>query len=266
MNYRRVCIAEIREECRETKTFVLDYHIASEPGQFLMVWIPGVSENPISISGSEPCTSITVRRVGDKNGFSHSIFRIKEGDNLWIRGPYGRGFIPFIGKDSGKDYFMVAGGCGAAPLAYLSEMLYMEHGIEPIVLLGAGSEDSLLFRQRFEKCCAELYISTDDGSRGEKGLVTGLIKKHGKGNSKFFICGPEEMMAAAAENAMEFADPADIILSLERYMKCGTGLCGSCDIGGYRVCTDGPVFSYKELEKTDFGKMRRTSSGKRIPI
>lgn len=264
-------IEKIKDEAKDVRTFLLDVRenpIIAAPGEFFMIWLPGVSENPFSISYCwTDGVGITVRKVGDENSFTSKLFELNIGDKLWIRGPYGRSFsIPPIGKDSYyRNRYIVAGGTGAIPLALLSQ--YIGNNKPPIVLLGAKTKDEIIFEDRFRKYSEKLLISTDDGSYGYKGFVTDLFDQiEIEPRSIFHICGPEKMMVVAAEKAAKYVDQEAIQLSLERYMKCGQGVCGSCEVNGYRVCIDGPVFSYSQIRGGDFGKYKRDRSGKKVEI
>lgn len=264
-------INEIKDEAKDVKTFMFDKMSMGIPGEFVMAWLPGVSENPFSISYRGPL-GITVKRVSDENSFTSKLFELKAGDRLWIKGPYGRGFPDFpVGsefEDHPKinDIYLVAGGAGAIPLAFFSQIRSI-FGFSPTVLLGAKTKDEIIFEERFREYSKKLLVSTDDGSYGYKGFVTDLFEQTEiKPNSLFCICGPEKMMKVAAEKAMKYTDADDIFLSLERYMKCGSGPCGSCEINGYRVCTDGPVFPYSQIRGGDFGKYTRTKSGLRVEL
>jgi dihydroorotate dehydrogenase electron transfer subunit len=264
-------IKEIKDEAKDVKTFRFGRMILGLPGEFVMVWLPGVSENPFSISYNNPF-GITAKKVGDEHSFTSNLFKLKVGDRLWVRGHYGRGFpdipvgIEFENHPAINDIYLVAGGTGAIPLAFFSQIKSI-FGFSPTVLLGAKTKDEIIFEERFREYSKKLLVSTDDGSYGYKGLVTDLFDKAEiKPNSLFYICGPEKMMKVAAEKAMQYTDADDIFLSLERYMKCGSGPCGSCEINGYRVCADGPVFLYSQIRGGDFGMYARTKSGTKVKL
>lgn len=259
--YTLYSIADIRDDAKDTKTFVLDKKINARPGNFAMLWLPGIGEKPISISRADPM-ELTVKRFG---AFTTALFGLKEGDNLWIRGPYGNSFLDFVNKDAKK--YIVAGGTGAAPLIFLAENLNGS-GENLKVFLGVRNRESVIFEKRFSSV-SELFIATSDGSYGTQGHATEFFEKQKieNSNSQFFICGPEKMMLEAAKKAMCFTRPENIILSLERYMKCGCGVCGGCELSGLRVCIDGPVFNYKTIMSCgDFGKYKRDKSGKKTEL
>ncbi|MFH0832202.1 MAG: dihydroorotate dehydrogenase electron transfer subunit [Candidatus Aenigmatarchaeota archaeon] len=242
-----VCkIIDVVDEAKNVRTFFLDKKIDAMPGQFVMVWLPGINEKPFSLSYEN---GITVKMLGP---FTKSLFDLHIGDKLWIRGPYGNSFIDFVG-DSKK--YLIAGGTGAAPLAFFAEWL----NEKPTVILGARSKDGLVFADRFRKK-SNLLITTNDGSCGSCGFVTDLVKDD---DAQFFICGPEKMMLACVQ---KIKTPENIILSLERYMKCGCGICGNCELSGLRVCKDGPIFRYSAIVNSDFGRSKRNEIGKMVSV
>ncbi len=192
---------------------------------------------------------------------SNALFELEEGDRLWIKGPYGNGFS--MKKLNSSQVYIVGGGTGIAPLALLAEELETD----VVSFIGAKSANELIFEKRFENI-GETYISTDDGSKGDKGFVTELIKKYAfEKESQAAACGPEKMLYNSSQFLSSQLNPQNIYLSLERYMKCGVGLCGSCECGGYRICVDGPVLSYEQLKRVkDFGNFKKDRTGKKILI
>ena len=224
------------------------------PGQFVMVWIPGVDEIPMSLSHIADVQAITVEKVGEATEALHSM---EEGEKIGIRGPYGNGF-----KIEGSKALFVAGGTGIAPLM----PLIRKYEGEKHVILGARKKELLLFKEEIEEL-AHLHVSTDDGSYGFKGFATELAEKilREENFDIVYTCGPEIMMKKMLEICIEYSIPMQA--SLERYMKCGVGICDSCAINGYHVCKDGPVFSEDILTKMrDFGKWRRNEAGRKIKI
>jgi dihydroorotate dehydrogenase electron transfer subunit len=248
---RTVAIRDIVKETPKIRTFHLSESFRFTPGQFVMVWVPGVDEIPMALSGKN---SISVQEVGDATS---AMFALKEGDLLGIRGPYGQGF-----SVQGM-VLAVAGGIGSAPLLPLA----ME-GHVGVFLLGAGTEKELPFRKALAGKTA-LKIATDDGSEGRRGPVTVLLDKVDlQAFDHICVCGPEPMMRAVLKSLRDegIADRGQF--SLHRYMKCGVGLCGSCaiDPSGLRVCREGPVFRGDQLAGTEFGGYMRDSSGRRRPV
>jgi dihydroorotate dehydrogenase electron transfer subunit len=248
---RAVSIRGIVRETPKIRTFLLSESFGFTPGQFVMVWVPGVDEIPMALSGKN---SLSVQEVGDATS---AMFSLKNGDLLGIRGPYGKGF-----SVEGRG-LAVAGGIGAAPLLPLA----LEGKVEEF-LLGAGTARDLPFLKALAKKTS-LQVATDDGSSGSHGPVTVLLKDvdlHAFGS--ICVCGPEPMMRAVLGRLQEEGIADRGLFSLHRYMKCGIGLCGSCaiDPDGFRVCREGPVIRGDRLIGTEFGAYSRDASGKRRPV
>ena len=255
-----VRIHEIRDETRTVRTFVLDAEVpGAEPGQFVMLWLPGVDEKPISIAHPSPLT-LTVARVGL---FSTALHRCRVGDRVGWRGPYGRGFS--LRED--RPALLVAGGYGAAPLYFLATRA-IERSVPTTVALGAQRADDLIYVDRFRSLGVALILATDDGSEGYKGYITDLVSQltnQPTNQPTIYACGPEPMLVALRRLCRERTIPGQ--LSVERYMKCGFGICGQCALDGYLVCQDGPVFDVEQLDGLrDFGHAHRSATGRRLPI
>lgn len=251
-------VVENRPETRTSKTMLFEQALGASPGQFVMVWVPGVDEFPMSVSYAGDAAGITYKVVGEG---TRALARMEKGDMVGIRGPYGRGF-----ELNGTSLLIVAGGLGMAPLALLVERA-CEKGLAVEAVIGARSADELLFVERAARAGAKVHIATDDGSRGFKGLATELAGRL-VARSRFdsvYACGPERMIAGLL--AMEGIAHLPVQASLERLMKCGIGICDSCAIDGKHVCRDGPVFSEKDLRAfADLGRTRLDPSGRRIPV
>ncbi len=264
---RIVEIVDVKKENCDVKTFTFFDKLCgkAEPGQFVMVWIPGVDEIPMSLSGitSEGRTSITVHDVGDA---SNALHQKKTGDQIGIRGPFGNGFVPVKG-----NVMVVGGGTGLAPLLPLTERL-VKVADKVTVLSGAKCIDNLLFIDRVASVLSgvdsETVITTDDGSYGIECVVTDQVEQKLK-KEKFdmiYTCGPEQMIYSMFLVAEQYTVPLQA--SLERMMRCAIGLCGSCQIGNLRVCKDGPVLNSEQLRsvKEEFGKFRLDLTGKRVKL
>ena len=255
--FRMVKIEAIVEENPLVKTFRFRDGVPAEPGQFYMVWVPGVDEMPMSISYTGDMKGITVHRIGGGTGALHAM---KEGDFIGIRGPYGRSY-----KLEGRRVLMVAGGTAVASLAPLAEKA-AENGMHVVFALGARDREKLVFTERLKES-ADLHIATDDGSAGYHGFVTDLARDLME-NSDFdmvYACGPEIMLYYFFRTTQEMG--VRVQFSLERYMKCGIGICGSCAIGPYLVCRDGPVFTEKEIfNMPEFGNYMRDAAGRKVGL
>lgn len=225
----------------------------------------GVDEIPLSLSSIGELSSVTVARVGDATEAMH---RLKPGDLIAVRGPYGRGFRV---RGLSGSVAVVAGGVGLATLLPLMDRLKT---------VGCRVEAFLGFRGRLDvfglsrvaeavKPGGSLMVSTEDGSMGFKGLVSDLfrsrLENHKPNYGMVYTCGPSTMIREIYRLCRLWG--LRVQASLEAYMKCGLGICGSCCIGPYRVCRDGPVFSNRQLAKMpELGVYRRGSDGLRIPV
>ena len=257
MNYPIITkIIETKQENSDVKTFKFEYPEKITPGQFFMVWIPGVDEIPLSVSYiNKSIKGITFKRVGEA---TNSLFYLKKGDRIGIKGPYGNGFK----LDKSKILF-VAGGTGIATIGPAIEAA-IKKSCKTTVILGVKTKNELFFEERFKKCGTEIYISTDDGTEGFKGLASNLTEKilTEKNFDSILTCGPEKMMYTL----FKMCKSTPFQASLERYMKCGFGICGQCCVGkGLRVCEEGPVFDGKTLKNIDdFGFFKRDPAGRKI--
>jgi dihydroorotate dehydrogenase electron transfer subunit len=247
-------IKEVIAEAEGIKTFVFDDELEFQPGQFVMAWLPRIDEKPLGIWRTKKGEfRLTVSAVGD---FSQKFSEQKVGDQVGIRGPFGKGFT--IPKN--KKIALVGGGFGTAPLLGLA---HAAKNCELNFIIG-GRSKNLLFGHKHAEKFGKVLISTDDGSCGEKCFNTQLLEKllKEKKIEAVFSCGPELMMKRVAEICQE--KNVDCELSLERYMKCGIGICGSCamDDSGWCACSDGPVIDGAQaLKSVEFGKYHRDSVG-----
>jgi len=230
-------------EGRVGVTLILDGTMPAHPGQFVMVWLPGIGERPFSLMDDDPA-SLTVARVGP---FTSALCELQPGDRLWLRGPYGKGY-----ELAGRRHLLVGGGCGAVPLALLAK-LARSQGNEVIAALGARTADLLMLRWRFEALGCQLIVATEDGSLGYNGTVVAAVQElfDDRWPEAVYACGPEPMLRAVAIQAGALRLPCWV--SMERAMKCGMGICGSCHLGDRLVCRDGPVFEGREMLATCLG-------------
>ena len=256
-------IEAINAERSDVKTLIFNApEIAKEstPGQFVMVWAPGVDEIPISIASvfADGKLELAIADVGD---CSHSIHQKQVGELVGLRGPYGTSF-----SLTGEHVCMVAGGYGAAPLRFAAttaKELYKH----VVIVEGARCSTDLLYVNEFRKLGCDVKVATEDGSQGFCGMCTDLFEAllgSGEDFDQVLTCGPELMMTRVCELTKRRNIPTQV--SVERIIKCSCGACGACDLGGYRICKDGPVFIAEALERTEFGRWKREKSGKRISI
>ena len=263
---RATRIESVKTENQTTKTFtVKDTQCAkARPGQFLMLWIPRVDEIPLSVMGTEGNrVSVTVKAVGEATQALHAL---AQGATVGVRGPFGNHFTPSSGK-----VLLVAGGTGTAPLLFLAKQLAVK-AKRLSFIMGAKTRNELLFLNQLEPLSTEQpTATTEDGTYGLKCLATQpletLLAEKGKQKlDMVYACGPERMTRQVF-NLTE-KHHVQMEASLERLMRCGIGICGSCMIGKYRVCKDGPVFNSTRLRevKDKIGISKLGFDGNRIPV
>lgn len=224
-------VSQTMREGERAVTLILDRALPAQAGQFVMAWLPGLDEKPFSIMDDSPL-ALTVAAVGR---FTRALAARTIGEQLWIRGPYGHGF-----RLGGNQPLLVGGGCGVAPLALLARQ-FIKTTDNVSVAIGDRTASQLMLAQRFRSHGCKVHISTDDGTLGHAGTVVELalpLIKSGAVDS-VYACGPEEMLVNLAQACTHARVPCQV--SLERYMRCGIGLCGSCHCGDLLVCRDGPV-------------------------
>jgi dihydroorotate dehydrogenase electron transfer subunit len=264
---RVVPILEVVDEASSIKSlsFIDKLTANALPGQFGMVWAPGVDEVPMSLLPRDKDNIVTIT-VKERGSGTSALLRKRCGELVGVRGPYGRGFT-IAGV---KKVLMIGGGTGAIPLLALLRRL-ASADVECSFVLGAHTSRELLFKSEIGRLSdgtgGMFSITTDDGSIGTKGLATDESARVLRARSfdRVYTCGPEEMMKRVVDLATEAQIPAEA--GLERIFKCGSGICGSCCIGPYLACKDGPVFSSDTLRGLpEFGKSTRDASGRRITI
>jgi NAD(P)H-flavin reductase len=251
-----------RKETADTRTLDLANANGSAvpawlPGQFMMLYVFGVGEIPVSISGDparRESITHTVRAVG---AVSRAICDAKPGSAIGVRGPFGSAW-PTDGWEQ-SDLLLVAGGIGLAPLrpALYTIMANRTRYGRVSVLVGARTPDILLYRgelERWRKVNIDVLVTVDaaaGGWLGSVGPVTTLIPRieFDPSRAAAFIVGPEIMMRFVVQALAERGMPDDrLFVSMERNMKCAIGFCGHCQLGPAFICKDGPVFSYARLE------------------
>jgi dihydroorotate dehydrogenase electron transfer subunit len=245
---KTVKIKKIVEENYKVKTFYLDIKLNAAPGQFVMVWIPELDEKPFTLSSINP-VAVTVEKKGK---FTEKMFKLKVGDLIGVRGPYGKGF------SAKANACIVAGGLGLAPLLPLIEKLK-----NPEIIFGVKSKKDLMFTDKLKGA----NLCTDDGCVGFKGFTSDLLSEFLKKKkySVVYTCGPEIMIKSVFDVCEKHKVNCEA--SLERFMKCGFGVCGNCAIDDQLVCKDGPVFDSKQIRKlTELGKFARLKSGRKVPL
>ncbi|MCK4757189.1 MAG: dihydroorotate dehydrogenase electron transfer subunit, partial [Thermoplasmata archaeon] len=214
-----VKILDNRKEAGNIFTLDIDWQPRDQVcgGQFVMIWIPDVDEIPMSISSATYPISMTIQKVGKATEVLHNL---KPGDKIGIRGPFGKGF-----SITGQNILFIAGGVGIAPIMPALERALAE-GRKVMVAIGGRTGGEIAFMEKMKALGVPLHMATDDGSAGFHGFVTDLAKELISNNNfdQIITCGPEIMMVKVLEIAG--ASNIPVQCSLERYMKCGIGICG----------------------------------------
>jgi anaerobic sulfite reductase subunit B len=253
----RYQVVECQDETPDTVTLCLrpiDQPIPEyRPGQFTMLYAPGIGEVPISISGTGPGLRLvqTVRAVG---AVTRALCACAPGRVIGVRGPYGTDWN--VASAAGDDLLIVAGGIGLAPLrgALLAALGHRQRYRRVVVLAGARSPEELVFARELDgwrRDGAEVAVTVDQaaaGWTGHVGVVTQLIGRADidAARTTALICGPEVMMRLTARELRALGVPAARIrVSVERNMRCGVAECGHCQLGPLLLCRDGPVISYE---------------------
>ena len=256
-------IQAVKQETADVQTFTFNVSLGAKPGQFVMVWLPGVDEVPMSVAYDDgKQLRITFFAVSD---MTKQLAQCKEGDLVGLRGPFGTHYE----WEPGQHLALVAGGYGAAPMYFVAKTAGADDCTMD-VFVGARSKEHLLYIDELSSIdgCT-LHVATDDGSEGFKGYnVTQMQEVLSSGEmekpDQVFACGPEMMIKSLSSFCAEEKIPSQF--SLERYMKCGYGLCGNCVVDplGIRLCKDGPVVKNETcLKITEFGKYHRDHLGKK---
>jgi NAD(P)H-flavin reductase len=229
------------------------------PGQFTMMYVLGVGEIPVSISGDASDAARLVQTVRAVGKVSEAVTRLSAGDTLGIRGPYGTAWP--VEEGYGRDVVVVAGGLGLAPLRPALYQLQRERKRfgKLVLLYGTRRPEDILYRRQLEtwrrRLDMHIEVTVDHAStdwRGNVGVVTKLIPRLGvdAANAMALVCGPEIMMRFAASALHDIGMPEEAIhLSMERNMKCAVGLCGHCQFAGSFVCKDGAVMRYDKVRR-----------------
>lgn len=263
---RTAIIEDVENLTYDTKLFKLkfkrdrDYNNSSEsnyePGQFVQVSVLGAGEAPISICSSPADKGYFELCVRDAGLVTGAMHKLKKGGEIGIRGPYGNSFV--MEEIRGRDFAFVAGGIGLAPLRSVINYVVAnrtEFG-NITILYGARTKEDIVFAADLDKWSkidrVKVHLTIDgpqEGWTGRTGVVTTLIDKiRGMSEGKCFVCGPPIMIHFTIKELLDAGwAEENIITTLERHMKCGVGKCGHCYIGDKYVCTDGPVFTYSQI-------------------
>ena len=256
-------VKRVQQETYDTFTLELEPRTKAQarpfaPGQFNMLYVFGVGEVPISISGdpAKPETLVhTTRAVGV---VTNAMRKLRRGDLLGVRGPFGTSWP--VEEAKGHDVVIVTGGLGLPPLrpsVYQLLSRKQEYG-KLVLLYGARTPEDIVYGREIEQWrkrsdfAVDMTVDRATGQwRGNVGVVTTLIPKatFNPANTIAMVCGPEIMMRfTIAELQTRGLADESIYISMERNMKCGFGFCGHCQFGPFFVCKDGPVFRYDRIK------------------
>ena len=246
-------ISNVIQEGKRQKSFFFKHSIELKPGQFMMIWIPGIDEKPMAVSyWNKKEFAFTSQAIGK---WTNALDKMKKGDKLGIRGPYGN----FFSKNN--NACVVAGGVGLSSVSTLIDLLQ-----NPLIIYGARSKEHLIYLKRYKN--ENMIVTTDDGGYGRKGFTTDALTEVLSKNKKIkivYTCGPEIMMKKVFEICQRYKVGCEA--SLERYMACGFGICGKCMINDKICCMDGPIFDSQQLSKmTEFGNFARLKSGRKVTV
>jgi len=261
---RMVRVADNTVEASDARTIFFEDALCrtARPGQYLMVWVPGIDEIPLSLSviDHKGLSAVTVKRVGTG---TEALCGMVEGEYIGIRGPYGNWFKLVKGK-----VVIVGGGTGLAPLLPLAKAL-VAVGSTIQFIAGGEKKIDILFLQQISALLTgpkhRFIVTTEDGSYGRRGTATDGFKDvlQGHETDMVYSCGPEPMMRTVFDLAEE--QGLEIQVCIERIIRCSLGLCGSCVIGRFRVCKDGLILTSAQLRevKDEFGRFERGVDGRK---
>ena len=256
-------IVRRRRENHDTFTIVLEAvegptHFVFTPGQFNMLYVHGVGDAPISISGEPSCPECVVHTIRAVGAVTRAMARLAPGDVIGVRGPFGTGWPAADARD--RDLVIVAGGIGLAPLrpCIYARLQARIRDRRSVVLYGARTPGDLLYSAELRTWARrgmDVQVTVDRATqnwRGGVGVVTALVAQAGfnPGQAVALVCGPEIMMRFAVRALQSRGIAPDrIFLSMERNMKCAVGFCGHCQYGPEFICRDGPVFAFPRIER-----------------
>ena len=261
---RTVRIADVIDEAPGVATYRLTLDGDTDPaaysfipGQFNMLYLPGVGESAISMSGDPTRSDGWTHTVRVAGNVTKTLAGLKRGDTLGLRGPFGAGWP--VEELAGVNLIIVAGGLGMAPVrSLIYHVVHHRNRYGHVWLIcGARTPEALLYRREYElwrQHGIDVHETVDRataGWTGQIGVVTTLIDRlrlpHPK-QTQLVACGPEVMMKYAAASGVRLGIAVERTwLSLERNMQCATGLCGHCQLGPEFICKDGPVLRYDHI-------------------
>jgi NAD(P)H-flavin reductase len=255
-------ISRMQMETKDSFTFQVEpnqSHFSFHPGQFNMLYLFGVGEVPISISGDPTRPESLVHTVRAVGTVTRKMQNLRKGDCLGVRGPFGTSWP--IREAYGHDVVIITGGIGMAPLRpAMYELIAQREKFGKVNLLyGARTPEEILYHKQIQEWRGnfdlDVEVTVDSAKedwRGNVGVVTTLFPKASfePEQTIAMVCGPEIMMRYCITELLGRGVPEEkIYISMERNMKCGFGLCGHCQMGSKFICKDGPVFAYPDIKQ-----------------
>jgi NAD(P)H-flavin reductase len=261
---RLAAVKGVRKEVPGVQTYELEFadpqharQYRFRPGQFNMLYLPGIGEAAISLSSDPDAPGVLSHTVRAAGNVTQALARRQVGDQVGVRGPFGSSWP--LEACKGQDVVIACGGIGLAPLrpAIYSILARRSDFGRVILLYGARTRSDLLYTAEYERWRdhdveVEVTVDIGDGEwQGNIGVVPVLfyrLRLHGP-RTRLLTCGPELMIRFVIFEALaRKVKPEHIYLSMERNMACAVGLCGRCQLGPMFVCKDGPVFTFKQME------------------
>ena len=255
-------VARVQREGASTRTLSLaplngPAQETIKPGQFNMLYVFGVGEAPISMSGNPADETVLVHTVREVGAVTTALCAATVGDVIGVRGPFGSKWP--LDESEGSDLLIMAGGLGLPPLRPLiySVLAERDHYGDVSILYGARTPSDILFKKELRRWGGrfdvDVHVTVDVGDsdwRGDVGVVTRLLGRADidPDHTTALVCGPEVMLRFAAMELENLGVRQDrVFVSMERNMHCGIGLCGHCQFGPTFVCKDGPVYRYDRV-------------------
>lgn len=261
----RTMVTSFHRENHDTITIDVktpDGYTPWQPGQFNMLYLFGIGEVPLSISGSPSNPRILTHTIKTVGAVTDALGRLKTGDSVWLRGPFGQGW-PSVPE--GHDVLLAAGGIGLAPLRPVVEATRAQNpNARVMIVYGSRTPADLIFDDDLrswaldQKITLRVTVDRVDPSKeihpwtGSVGVLTSLLPQLEVTPERTMVmtCGPEIMMRHLALDLTAMGiDQKNIFVSMERNMKCAVGICGRCQWGPQFICRDGPVYSLDSIRR-----------------
>lgn len=254
-----VTVSDIIDEGVDYKTFAFNYELLAKPGQYVMLWLPGVNLKPFSVAWqTDKQFGLIALKVGP---YTQKLFELKRGDKIGILGPYGNNY-DLTGK---KKILIIGGGSGMASVTFLAQEAKRQK-VEVDFILAAKTKDKIIYEDWLKKLAVNVFHRFQN-KKYERAwnIIEDLVGQNSYDG--LYACGPELLLKQTVDLSLNKNIFCQV--SLERYMKCGIGVCGTCCIDplGICLCQAGPVVLAQFAKKiTEFGQFHRDATGLKIYI